>query len=179
MSTRSTSVSSLESQSVDYSSPTDSSDFGDMEEPLISGLHHVNLLVPPNTLHLARGFYTGTLGLQPAAVPASCKAHLAWFDISSSGQQIHITSQHHLNQAQMKAQTESPRHPCFKISTKGKLDRLQSMIWELYERGGDGAPVYCDEPQKDDTDDDLQGPSGFPRRFFARDYAGNRLEFSL
>lgn len=147
------------------------------EEFFISGLHHVNLLVPPHTLHLAQTFYADVLGLKPAIVPSCAKAHLAWFNIGNSGQQIHITSQHYLSQAQMKAQAESPRHPCFKIPTEEKLDMLQRVIWRLYEVGGEGAPVYCDEVGEDNAG---QGAAGeFPKRFFARDYAGNRLEFSL
>ena len=176
MSSRNTSVSSLDSQSIDYPSSI-STCSSEPEEPFICGLHHVNLLVPPQTLHLAQDFYAGFLGLQAVEVPASCKAHLAWFDIGSSGQQIHITSQHQLDQVQMKAQAESPRHPCFKISTPEKFDKLQKMVWRLYETGGDGAPLYCDEPSKET--DAVHRVGEFPRRFFARDYAGNRLEFSL
>jgi len=145
--------------------------------PLISGLHHVNLQVPPQTLYLAQEFYGSTLGLTQATVPTSMKAHLAWFNIGSSGQQIHITSQNHLTQAQMLAQTESPRHPCFKILSEDKLDRLQELVWQSYESGGDGAPKHCDKPGQNNSG---QGVSPeFPKRFFARDYAGNRLEFTL
>lgn len=161
----------------DASSIDDSSLYSIDDVPLISGLHHVNLLVPPNTLHLAKAFYCGILGLDAATVPQSAKAHLAWFNIGGSGQQIHISSQYYLNEVQMKAQTESPRHPCFKIGSETKLEKLQDMIWRLYEEGGDGAPVYCDQPGEDNGG---QGKAGdFPKRFFARDYAGNRLEFSL
>ncbi|KAK5942822.1 hypothetical protein PMZ80_005388 [Knufia obscura] len=146
-------------------------------EPLISGLHHVNIQVPPQTLHIASQFYAGTLGLTQTPAPDSMKAHLAWFDMGSSGQQIHITSQFHLDQAQMKAQSESPRHLCFKILSEDKLDQLQERIWQLYKTGGESAPVHCDDPAQ--TASGRIGPKGFPKRFFARDYAGNRLEFSL
>lgn len=54
---------------------------------------------------------------------------------------------------------------------------LQKTIWVLYETGGEGAPVYCDEPGDDNGGQGVAGD--FPKRFFARDYAGNRLEFSL
>ena len=156
-------------------STTDVTDDG--SEPLISGLHHVNLLVPPHTLHLAEAFYAGTLGLTQVVVPNSSKAHLAWFAIASSGQQLHITSEHYLNHVQMQAQAESPRHLCLRISTESRLDKVHRMIWQQYEGGEEGAPVYCDEPGNDNGG---RGTSGdFPKRFFARDYAGNRLEFSL
>lgn len=145
---------------------------------MISGLHHVNLLVPPQTLHLAVSFYNSTLGLKQADVPTSAKAHLAWFDVDGRGsQQIHITSQHYLTQAEAKAQYDSPRHLCFKIPSEEKLEKLQKRIWQRYESGGEGAPVYCDELGQDNAG---QGKAGeFPKRFFARDYAGNRLEFGL
>ncbi|KAJ9655365.1 hypothetical protein H2198_005739 [Neophaeococcomyces mojaviensis] len=147
-------------------------------DSLYSGLDHVNLLVPPHTLHLAYDFYAGTLGLTPTAVPPSSKGHLAWFKIGNSSQQIHITSQHPLNSTQMKAQTESPRHFCFKIPSQEKLDLLHGRIWQHYERGGEGAPVHSDDPAQSNRVS--QGAAGeFPNRFFARDYAGNRLEFSL
>lgn len=147
------------------------------KEPLIMALDHVNLLVPPQTLHLAQSFYAGILGLVPIIVPASSKAHLAWFRVGSSDQQIHITSEHYLNQIQMKAQAESPRHICLKIPSEDKFHLLQRTLWTLYETGGEGAPVHCDQPGEDNTGQGVAGD--FPKRFFARDYAGNRLEFSL
>lgn len=174
MSSSNTSTSSFEHFSDTFEAPTKQDTDA---EPFITGLHHVNLLVPPQTLPLAYSFYAGLLGLRPAQVPASCKSYLAWFDIGNSGQQIHISSQHHLTQAQLRAQSESARHPCFKIGCEENLDAMQRKIWELYEKGGEGAPMYCDQPQKKHVVESVAG--GFPIRFFARDYAGNRLEFSL
>ncbi|KAJ2968924.1 hypothetical protein NUW58_g10111 [Xylaria curta] len=37
---------------------------------MITGLHHINLVVPPDTLDDAAAFYGSTLGLTPRAVPA-------------------------------------------------------------------------------------------------------------
>jgi len=45
---------------------------------MISGLAHVNLLVPVGTLEIAEKFYSGTLGLIPRAVPELQKGTLAW-----------------------------------------------------------------------------------------------------
>lgn len=146
-------------------------------EPLVSSLDHVNLLVPPQTLHLAQSFYAGVLGLVPAVVPTSRKACLAWFKIGNGDQQIHVSSEYYLSQVQMKAQTESPRHLCLKIPSEDKFNILQKTIYQLYEAGGEGAPVYCDEPGENNSGRGVSGD--FPKRFFARDYAGNRLEFSL
>lgn len=100
-----------------------------------------------------------------------------WFNIANSGQQLHVTSEHNLNSTQMKAQSESPRHPCFKVPSEEKLLVLQQRLWDLYDQRDVGAPVQCDKPGADNGG---QGQSGdFPKRFFARDYAGNRLEFTV
>lgn len=180
MSSRNTSVSSLDSETIEPSSSTDLSDVGGFGESLISGLDHVNLLVPRQTLHLAHAFYAGSLGLSPLPVPESCpfKGLVGWFDIAGSGQQIHIMSAHHLSPEQLRAQAESQRHLCFKIPTQEKLERIQNIIWQLYERRAEGDPVYCDEPIPSDSKR-RQIRGDMPSRFFARDYAGNRLEFSL
>ena len=45
---------------------------------LISGLAHVNLLVPSGTLDQANAFYGDTLGLKARQVPERQKGSLAW-----------------------------------------------------------------------------------------------------
>lgn len=45
---------------------------------MITGLHHVNLIVPAGTLDAAEAFYGKTLGLTPRAVPERQKGSLAW-----------------------------------------------------------------------------------------------------
>jgi catechol 2,3-dioxygenase-like lactoylglutathione lyase family enzyme len=57
---------------------------------MITGLSHINLLVPPGTLPLANTFYSETLGLRPRPVPAHRVHDLAWFEIGDSGQEVHI-----------------------------------------------------------------------------------------
>jgi hypothetical protein len=52
---------------------------------MISGIHHVNLIVQPGTLHLARDPYGDTLGLTSRPVPQVQGETLAWFDISTLG----------------------------------------------------------------------------------------------
>ncbi|CAL3969067.1 unnamed protein product [Diplocarpon coronariae] len=159
----------------------------------------VNLTVPEGTLDLASEFYQGTLGLVQAPVPEMQRGRLAWFNISTSGQQIHVafgpidTTPH-------------PRHPCFKISSPEKLLELRTKIWQHFERGGEAAPTEADEPGEESSAGELCGGEDegipkdwsvkrikllspdcklgskgveYPTRFFARDYAGNRLEFSL
>ncbi|KAM0716154.1 hypothetical protein Q7P37_008668 [Cladosporium fusiforme] len=135
---------------------------------MITGLAHINLLVPPGTLPLAHTFYSETLGLTPRAVPAHRKHDLAWFDIGDSGQQVHIAPG--INEA------DSSRHPCFKIGSPQDLLKLRERIWEHFERGGEAAPREADRPGEGSSGD--QGAE-YPQRFFARDFAGNRLEFSL
>jgi hypothetical protein len=139
---------------------------------MITGLHHINLVVPPSTLHLATEFYSTTLGLTPRPVPHLQRSTLAWFDIGTSGQQVHIafgTPEDFTTHA-------SSRHPCFKISSVEDLDVLRRRIWEHFERGGEAAPREADRPGEKNS-----GAEGveYPTRFFARDYAGNRLEFSV
>ena len=48
---------------------------------MITGLAHVNLLVPPGTFDQAEAFYAGTLGMTRVAVPAMQKDTLAWYSI--------------------------------------------------------------------------------------------------
>lgn len=180
MSSRNTSVSSLGSEASELSSSSTLSDFGIADGPLISGLDHVNLLVPLHTLHHAHAFYANALGLHALTVPADCpyKGLVQWFEIAGSGQQIHIMSAHHLSPSQVQAQTESQRHFCFKIPSRAKLEKIQDIIWQLHQRGDEGDPIYCDEPVGR-LSDARWGKGKMPVRFFARDYAGNRLEFSL
>lgn len=139
---------------------------------MITGLAHVNLTVPPDTLQAAKAFYADTLGLTPRTVPSGSEHRLAWFDIGSSGQQVHVAC---YDETKSPA-GESPRHPCFKLESPDKLVELRKKIYEHFERGGPGAPVMADRPGNENSGS--QGQE-YPDRFFARDYAGNRLEFSL
>jgi len=127
---------------------------------MITGLHHINLVVPPKTLHLANEFYSGTLGLTPRAVPHLQRETLAWFDIGSSGQQVHIAFGKPEDFS-----TPSSRHPCFKIGSGEDLVALRQKVWEHFERGGEAAPKEADKPGEKDS-----GAEGveYPMRFFAR-----------
>ena len=105
---------------------------------MITGLAHINLLVPSGTLDLVNEFYGDTLGLTPRAVPERQKGTLAWFDIGSSGQQVHVAfGENELN---------SSRHPCFKVESGEALLKLQRRISDHYERGGKSAPRQADKP---------------------------------
>lgn len=140
--------------------------------PLITGLHHFNITVPLNTLDLAKKFYTETLGLTSRPVPAAQVHELAWFDIGSSGQQVHISLAKHSNDT---ARADSSRHPCFKVGSPEALFELQERIYAHWQRGGDDAPLAADAVGES------SGPKApeYPKRFFARDFAGNRLEFAV
>lgn len=59
---------------------------------MITGIHHINLVVPPGTLALATDFYATTLGLTPRPVPHLQREKLAWFDIGDSGQSVFAPS---------------------------------------------------------------------------------------
>ncbi|OAL22060.1 hypothetical protein AYO20_11254 [Fonsecaea nubica] len=184
---------------------------------LITGLAHVNLTVPAGTLEQANEFYGTTMGLTPRAVPQLQKGTLAWFDIGSSGQQVHVAFG-----APSDFEKRSSRHPCFRLASPEALLQLRQRIWEHFVRGGEAAPTEADKPgdvnsgepplydffayllssragektKKGITYPCIQeyavkltnaaglcekGSQGveYPQRFFARDYAGNRLEFSL
>ncbi|KAF2024708.1 hypothetical protein EK21DRAFT_117477 [Setomelanomma holmii] len=138
---------------------------------MIIGLHHVNIVVPSGTLHLARQFYSDTLGLKSRPVPHLQRETLAWFDIGTSGQQVHVAFGKPED-----FQHTSSRHPCFKLAGTEELLALRSKIWQHHERGGESAPQQADKPGEEDS-----GAKGieYPTRFFARDYAGNRLEFTV
>lgn len=110
---------------------------------MITGLAHVNLTVPQDTLSLANEFYGTTLGLTPRPVPQLQKDRLAWFDIGSSGQQIHI--------AFGSNEPESSRHPCFRVESPEALLELRQRIWAHYERGGASAPKAADKPGEENS----------------------------
>lgn len=113
------------------------------ESKMISGLAHVNLLVPPGTLDQANEFYGKTLGLTPRPVPQLQQGRLAWFDIADSGQQVHV--------AFGQNEGKSSRHPCFRIESGEKLLELRQRIWEHYEKGGDAAPMEADRPGEENS----------------------------
>ena len=167
-----------------------------MSTPLITSIAHINLIIPHGTLDQAKDFYGNTLGLTPRAVPERQKTTLAWFDIADSGQQVHI--------AFGPDEAKSSRHPCFRIGSPDALLELRQRIWEHHEKGGDAAPLEADRPGEENSGmfsssrraivlgtasrrttvcsaDRKTGSKGveYPQRFFARDFAGNRLEFSL
>lgn len=50
---------------------------------MITGLAHINLLVPPGTLDQAYTFYAETLGLTAAQVPKAQVGTIAWYCIVS------------------------------------------------------------------------------------------------
>ncbi|KAL4737847.1 hypothetical protein BDV11DRAFT_190701 [Aspergillus similis] len=135
---------------------------------MITGLAHINLLVPADSLEHAEAFYGGTLGLTSAPVPHLQKGTILWFNLGTSGQQIHIAPG--INESKT-----SDRHPCFKLESLEKLQELQQRIWDHHVRGGDAAPLNADKPGENSGTRGIE----YPSRFFARDFAGNKLEFSL
>lgn len=141
-------------------------------EPLITGLAHINLSIPLGTLDDAKSFYGRTLGLTSRPVPAAQVDSLAWFDIGASGQQVHIS---YLKHDQDITIASSSRHPCFKLASPEALLALQRRILKHLEDGGKAAPMACDSVGESSGPRTVE----YPTRFFARDYSGNRLEFSL
>jgi hypothetical protein len=118
----------------------------DTSASLITGIAHINLTIPRDTLHLANEFYGTTLGLSPRAVPHLQKGELAWFDVADSGQQVHIAFG-----APSDFEKPSRRHPCFRLSSPTALLELRRRIWAHFERGGDAAPREADKPGEVDS----------------------------
>ena len=124
----------------------------------ITGLAHVNLTVPAGTLPLALDFYSGTLGLTPVPVPHLQRDTLAWFNIGSSGQQVHIAFGKPTD-----FEKESSRHPCFKLSDGEALLDMRRKIYDHFVRGGEAAPKAADQPGGEDSGELLFSLPGFRR----------------
>ncbi|TVY86299.1 hypothetical protein LAWI1_G007965 [Lachnellula willkommii] len=134
---------------------------------MITGIAHVNILVPPGTLDQVEEFYAGTLGLASVPVPEQQKGTIKWFDIVPGSQQIHVGFGTN--------EPKSSRHPCFKVESPDALLKLQTRIYEHLQSGKEAAPLEADKPGESSGIKSVE----YPSRFFARDFAGNRLEFSL
>lgn len=127
---------------------------------MITGIHHINLVIPAGTLPLATEFYSSTLGLTQIPVPQLQRDTLAWFALGASGQQVHVAigKPHDFGAA-------SSRHPCFRVAGPDALDELRQRVWAHFERGGEAAPKEADRPGERDSG--AQGVE-YPTRFFAR-----------
>jgi len=51
---------------------------GEASDRLITGIAHINLIVPAGTLNGAKEFYGKTLGLTIVPVPKTMEGKLAW-----------------------------------------------------------------------------------------------------
>lgn len=120
---------------------------------MITGLAHVNLIVPAGTLPAANAFYGMTLGLTAVPVPQLQRGRLAWFDIASSGQQVHVAFGRDVDFEGLAA--KSSRHPCFRVGSPEELLALQRRVWQHFQDGGDGAPKECDEPGGESSGENL------------------------
>ena len=120
---------------------------------MISGIAHVNLLVPPGTLPQAHAFYGDTLGFHSVPVPILQKGSLAWFDITPQGQQVHI--------AFGQNESKSSRHPCFRVESLEALLQLRQRIWEHAERKDAASPLEADRPGEESS-----GMCGVSKRMF-------------
>ncbi len=116
---------------------------------LITGIAHVNLVVPRDSLDAAHAFYGDTLGFTAATVPVLQRGTLAWFNINDSStgqplQQVHIAFGRDADFDGVA--TTSSRHPCFRLASPEALAALQQRIWAHFKAGRAGAPRACDEP---------------------------------
>lgn len=129
---------------------------------MITGIAHVNMLVPPGTLSQATAFYGKTLGFTPVPAPVQQQDSLAWcvlpfshmqsklplttksrFDITPNGQQVHI--------AFGTNELASTRHPCFKVGSPEALLELRKRVWEHFERKDEASPREADKPGEVDS----------------------------
>lgn len=121
-----------------------------MPEPshAFTGVHHVQLAMPPGREQAARDFYAGVLGMTEVAKPAPlARRGGAWF--RAGAVEIHLGVEDDFAPARK-------AHPGILVSG---LDRLASHLTAA------GHPVHRDDAFP-----------GF-RRFYAADPFGNRLEF--
>ena len=126
----------------------------------ITGIAHVNLVVPRDTLDAAHAFYGETLGFTSVPVPALQRGSLAWFNIGSGPgphQQVHVAFGREFD-FQGDA-TSSSRHPCFQLPSQEALQALQQRVWAHHQAGSSGAPKACDQPGEASS-----GRSSFPPR---------------
>ena len=127
---------------------------------MITGIHHINLVVPASSFPAATAFYGTTLGLTPRAVPHLQRDTLLWFDVGCSGQQVHIAIGKPTDFV-----APSSRHACFKVASREELGRLRERVWAHFEEGGEGKPQEADRPGEGGS-----GAKGveYPERFFVR-----------
>jgi len=117
----------------------------------VSGLDHVQILVPPGGEGPARSFYSGVLGLREIAPPPALGPG-AWFALPD-GRQLHAS-------VEVNGFVPAPRaHPCLLVEPPADLDALAGAL------AGAGHPVTWDDR------------IGGLRRFYVHDPAGNRVEF--
>lgn len=119
-----------------------------MTEARFTGVHHIQLAMPPGGEREARGFYLGILGMTEIEKPPRLAVRGGcWF--RSGGWELHLGVEEDFRPA-------SKAHPAV---LAGNLDGLAARLTE------------ADLPVR--WDDDFPGH----RRFYSQDAHGNRLEF--
>ncbi|KIR73519.1 hypothetical protein I310_02190 [Cryptococcus deuterogattii CA1014] len=142
-------------------------------------IQHVNLAIPKGTLEQAQEFYGDVIGFKNDPVPQLQRDTLLWFRVGDGPQQIHVSFEKGHSESGPALSGPSPissRHPCFSLPSQEALSALQERIYEHHTKGVPASAQECDKPGGENS-----GSKGveFPTRFFARDFAGNRLEFSV
>ncbi|AFR95776.2 hypothetical protein CNAG_02043 [Cryptococcus neoformans var. grubii H99] len=142
-------------------------------------IQHVNLAIPKGTLEQAQEFYGDVIGFKNDQVPQLQRGTILWFRVGDGPQQIHVSFEKGSTETGPALSDPSPissRHPCFSLPSQEALTALQERIYEHHIKGVPASAQECDKPGGENS-----GSKGveFPTRFFARDFAGNRLEFSV
>ncbi len=117
----------------------------------VEGLHHVQVVMPPDGEDAARAFYAGVLGLEEREKPAALGGRGGcWFALGTGGDTLHLGVEKEFRPARK-------AHPALRVAT-GALDGLRAAIIAA------GAPVH----------EEIVLPG--LRRFSTDDPFGNRLE---
>lgn len=114
--------------------------------PLVVGIHHVQLAIPPGREAEARAFYAGVLGLREVPKPATAGSGGAWFEDGEL--RVHLGVEESFRAAKK-------AHPAFLVDELGAL---------LDAARSHGLPTQTAAPIP-----------GF-RRAFVEDPFGNRIE---
>ena len=113
---------------------------------MVTGLHHVNVTVPPELEAATKEFYRDVLGLQQIPKPTASRQSGAWYQVGPA--QLHLS-------IEAEPQPLGSRHVCFTVSDLADAEK----------RFRDAGVEIISDPQP-----------GRTARFYVRDPGGNQLE---
>src|SRR5437660_1822065 len=111
---------------------------------MVTGLHHVNVTVPPELEAATKEFYAGVLGLEQIPKPTASRQSGAWYQIGEV--QMHLSVEDNNGEV-------SSRHVCFTVPD----------LAEAEKKFRDAGVEIISDPQ----------PVPGNARFYVRDPGGN------